>query len=176
MLPDPILAVHRFLRFAPAPLQAQWLALAVNHLLRGQLLSGRLDELAGKCFRLCVEDIPVALSFEVAGGGLRRSTRAPHVTIRGTLQDFVALARRREDPDTLFFQRRLAVEGETETGLHLKNLLDGWEYDLPAHLRAVLPGPLASVTLHGLSRLRPADSHRSSRPAAKAPGTWQLRP
>lgn len=166
MPPDPIAAVRHLLRRTPAPLQAQWLALAINQLLRGQLLAGRLDELAGKCFCLRVEDIPVALSFEVVGGGLRRSSRAPHVTIRGTLQDFVALARRREDPDTLFFQRRLAVEGETETGLHLKNLLDGWEYDLPEHLRAVLPGPLASLTLHALSRLRPAGSRRNSRPAA----------
>ncbi len=70
-----------------------------------------------------------------------------------------------------FFQRRLAVEGETETGLHLKNLLDGWEYDLPAHLRAVLPGPVASLTLHGLSRLRPAGNHHSSHPEAPPAGT-----
>ncbi len=176
MPPDTIAIAHQVLRRAPAPLQARLLALAINQLLRGQALAGRLDELAGKCFCLRVEDIPLALCFEVAGGGLRPSSGAPHVTIRGTLQDFVDLARRREDPDTLFFQRRLAVEGETETGLHLKNLLDGWEYDLPEHLRAVLPGPLAGLTLHALSRLRPAGSRRNSRPAAKAPGTWQLRP
>lgn len=175
-MPDPVILFQRLLRHAPATLHARVVTLAVNHLLRGQLLAERLDELAGKCFRLSIEDVPLALTFEVVDGGLRRSTRAPHVTIRGTLQDFVDLARRREDPDTLFFQRRLAVEGETETGLCLKNLLDGWEYDLPGHLRAVLPGPLAGVTLHGLSLLRRARSHRSSRPGAKAPGTWQLRP
>ncbi|MBX3526876.1 MAG: SCP2 sterol-binding domain-containing protein [Rhodoblastus sp.] len=173
---DPVSVMRRLLRHAPAPLQGRLLERAVNQLLRGQPLAARLDELAGKCFRLCVDDVPLALSFEVVAGGLRRTTRAPHVTIRGTLQDFVDLARRREDPDTLFFQRRLAVEGETETGLHLKNLLDGWEYDLPGHLRAVLPGPVAGLTLHGLSLLRRAGSRHSSRPAAKAPGTWQLRP
>lgn len=176
MLPDPMVVLHRALRVAPAPLQAQLLVLAINQLLRGQLLAGRLDELTGKCFCLHVEDVPLMLGFEVVDGGLRRSSRAPHVTIRGSLADFVALARRQEDPDTLFFQRRLAVEGETETGLHLKNLLDGWEYDLPGHLHAVLPGPLASLTLHGLSRLRPAGSRRNTRPAARAPGTWQLHP
>lgn len=175
-MPDPVPVVRRLLRRAPAALQARVLALAVNRLLRGQLLASRLDELAGKCFRLCVDDIPLALAFEVVDGGLRSSAGDPHVTIRGSLRDFVDLARRREDPDTLFFQRRLAVEGETETGLLLKNLLDGWEYDLPGHLRAVLPGPIADLTLHGLSLLRPANSRRSSRPAARAPGTWQLRP
>lgn len=175
-MPDPVPVVRRLLRHTPAALHARVLALAVNQLLRGQALAGRLDELSGKCFRLFVDDVPLALTFEVVEGGLRRTNRAPHVTIRGSLQGFVDLARRREDPDTLFFQRRLAVEGETETGLHLKNLLDGWEYDLPGHLHAVLPGPLAAFTLHGLSLLRPADSRRSTRPAARAPGTWQLRP
>ena len=173
---DPVSVARRVLRRAPAPLQARLLVLAGNQLLRGQPLAERLDELAGKRIRLCVDDVPLSLAFEIGSGGLRRTVRPAHVTIRGTLQDFVDLASRREDPDTLFFQRRLAVEGETETGLHLKNLLDGWEYDLPGHLRAVLPGPLAGGTLHGLSLLRRARSHRSSRPGAKAPGTWQLRP
>lgn len=159
------------LRLAPEFVHTGLVALAVNRLLRGQALAGRLGELSGKRFRLCIDDVPVALTFEIAVDGLRRSTLEPDVTLRGTLQDFIALARRREDPDTLFFQRRLAVEGETETGLHLKNLLDGWDYDVPAHLRAVLPRPLAHVTLaaaggvralHALSRLRRPGSRRSS--------------
>ncbi|MGD9598008.1 MAG: SCP2 domain-containing protein [Steroidobacteraceae bacterium] len=174
-MPDPMSVLPHLLRFAPAPLQAALLARAISQLLRGQMLAGQLGDLAGKTFCLQVDDVPLALTFEIVAGGLRPSTRAPHVTIRGTLRDFVDLARRREDPDTLFFQRRLAVEGETETGLHLKNLLDGWEYDLPAHLSAVLPAPLARLSLHGLSRLRPAGTRRSSRPAARAPGAWQWR-
>jgi predicted lipid carrier protein YhbT len=36
----------------------------------------------------------------------------------------VALALRREDPDTLFFSRRLVLEGDTELGLVVKNALD----------------------------------------------------
>jgi len=49
---------------------------------------------------------------------------APDVTISGNSGGFVLLASRREDPDTLFFQRRLVVEGDTELGLHVKNLID----------------------------------------------------
>ena len=60
------------------------------------------------------------------------------VRIRGCFDDFWALATRREDPDTLFFQRRLALEGDTDTGLALKNLLDSLEYDWRAHVAAVL--------------------------------------
>jgi predicted lipid carrier protein YhbT len=31
---------------------------------------------------------------------------------------------RQQDPDTLFFHRKLAIEGDTELGLVVKNLLD----------------------------------------------------
>ncbi|MCB1623516.1 MAG: SCP2 sterol-binding domain-containing protein [Pseudomonadales bacterium] len=159
------------LRLAPVTAQAQLLALAINQLLRGQVIAERLGELTGKRIALRVDDVPLAFTFELRAGGLRHSVQAPHVTIRGALVDFVDLARRRVDPDALFFQRRLGVEGETETGLHLKNLLDGWDYDLPAHVRAVLPGPLASLTVHALSRLHPAGNRRNSHPAARRPGT-----
>jgi len=172
---DPLAALRQLLRVMPSSATARLVAHTVNQLLRGQPLQQQLGDLAGKRIALCVDDIPLTHTFEIRAGALRYSTQTAHVTIRGSLQDFVALARHQEDPDTLFFQRRLAVEGETETGLHLKNLLDGWDFDLPAHLYAVLPRPIASFTLHGLSRLRPANSHRSNRPAARATGTRQLR-
>jgi len=37
------------------------------------------------------------------------------------------MATRRTDPDTPFFERRLAIEGDTETGLKLENLPDASE-------------------------------------------------
>ena len=163
-----------WLRLAPAKLHERLFALSLNHLLRGQALSLRLGELDGKRFRVCADDVPIALTFEVAAGGGPCSALPADVIFRARLCDFIALAQRREDPDTLFFQRRLSVEGETETGLHLKNLLDGWEYDVPAHVRSVLPAPLSHVAsgissaaraLHALSRARRPGSHRSSRPA-----------
>ncbi|SNB73692.1 SCP-2 sterol transfer family protein [Kingella negevensis] len=36
---------------------------------------------------------------------------------------------REEDPDTLFFNRKLQIEGDTELGLITKNLLDCVEWD-----------------------------------------------
>ena len=164
-MPDPSAALAVWLRMVPARLHEHLLAATLNHFLRGQALATRLDELRGKRFRLCVDDITIALTFEIVNGGLRRSTLPPDVTLRGALEDFVALARRREDPDTLFFQRRLVVEGETETGLHLKNLLDGWEYDAPGHVRAVLPTPVANRVLAFTRRAR---AFREASPAAPA--------
>lgn len=39
------------------------------------------------------------------------------------------IAARKEDPDTLFFQRRLRIEGDTELGLYVKNLMDSIDLD-----------------------------------------------
>ena len=35
---------------------------------------------------------------------------------------------REEDPDTLFFNRKLVIEGDTELGLVVKNLLDSVDW------------------------------------------------
>jgi predicted lipid carrier protein YhbT len=115
------------------------LAAALTHLLRGQALTGRLPELAGRHVSLLVGDLRRELRFRITPAGLASGWgTAWDVRIRGSYDDFWRLATRCEDPDTLFFQRRLTIEGDTETGLMLKNLLDGLEYDWRAHVHAVL--------------------------------------
>ena len=52
---------------------------------------------------------------------------AVDVTFTARAADLLLLATRRADPDMLFFDRRLVIEGDTETGLLLKNLLDAIE-------------------------------------------------
>lgn len=60
---------------------------------------------------------------------------APDVRFRGRLATFLKLASRQEDPDTLFFHRELVIEGDTELGLTIKNLLDAVEWpSWTAHL------------------------------------------
>ncbi len=187
---DPATTVQQLLRLMPESIPGHAFTRLVNHALRGQEISTPLADLAGKRVRLSMgsDSAGPGISFEITANGVRATHCEPHGTMRGSLRDFAALALRREDPDTLFFQRRLVVEGETETGLHLKNLLDGWEYDMPAHLRAVLPAPVAHVTaaaLHGVRVLRdsgrlPRPSNRgSNRPAARAraaDGAARVRP
>jgi predicted lipid carrier protein YhbT len=53
---------------------------------------------------------------------------APEVTIRACAWDYYLLARRIEDPDTLFFSRRLTIDGDTELGLLVKNALDAIDW------------------------------------------------
>jgi predicted lipid carrier protein YhbT len=137
------------LRLAPEPLLASLVAALATHLLRGQPVQERLAELAGKRVSLLMTDPACELRFCIGDRGLAsgwdsRAGRGWDVRIRGSFDDFWLMATRAEDPDTLFFNRRLAIEGDTETGLALKNLLDALEYDWRAHVTAVA-GPLAAL-------------------------------
>ena len=143
------------LRLLPASVHASALAQALSHLLRGQPLAARLRELDGKVVGIDIIDVPCRLSFLIRDERLHAAVGTPaDVDIRGSLNDFWLLASRREDPDTLFFQRRLCIEGETETGLHVKNLLDSLEYDWRAHFRDVFGEPLGSAVGRLVSSLR----------------------
>ena len=76
------------------------------------------------------------------------------VSIRGNGLDFILLATRRADPDTLFFQRRIRVEGDTGLGLGVKNTMDSMDWDdLPMPLRRLLQGVSRVLEkLHFLTR------------------------
>jgi predicted lipid carrier protein YhbT len=142
----------------PHRLPAVMFAAAFNQLMRGQRLAARLSELQGKRFRLRATDTPWSVDVTIDAGRLRatRGAAPAHVEIAGTLADLWRLATRREDPDTLFFHRRLSMQGETETALLVKNLLDALEFDWEAHARAVLPAPLAGAAVGVGRRVRAA--------------------
>ncbi len=99
---------------------------------------GDLDFLNGRYIAIDISDLKVQflLTFDKNTLLLVNTEREPEVTIRGELKEFIHLAARNEDPDTLFFQRRLSIEGDTELGLTVKNLIDSIDFDeLPRWLR-----------------------------------------
>jgi predicted lipid carrier protein YhbT len=85
--------------------------------------------LVGKKMRLRVTDAQWAFDFEWLSGRFSacQNKGAADLTISASAYDFLLLARRQEDPDTLFFSRRLSMEGDTELGLLVKNTLDAIE-------------------------------------------------
>jgi predicted lipid carrier protein YhbT len=84
-----------------------------------------LEPLRGKVLRLEIGGLRLGPQLTLAGDCLLPVPfgRAD-VTVRASLRDYLALAARREDPDTLFFARRLVIEGDTALGLAIKNALD----------------------------------------------------
>lgn len=96
--------------------------------------------LVGKRLRIDVRDARIGFDFEWKNGRFAAcpwsDRRSPDLVIAASAYDFLLLARRQEDPDTLFFSRRLTMEGDTELGLLLKNTLDAIElpvFDLGRH-------------------------------------------
>jgi predicted lipid carrier protein YhbT len=88
-----------------------------------------LAPLLGKRFAIRVLDAGLTMRFAYGSRGFRPifDSAAPDLTISARSRDFIALLAREEDPDTLFFSRRLLMEGDTDLGLLVKNTLDGIE-------------------------------------------------
>jgi O2-independent ubiquinone biosynthesis accessory factor UbiT len=89
-----------------------------------------LAPLAGKRVELRVRDAGLRLAFTLGPRGFRPAPAGgpADLAMTATARDFLALALREEDPDTLFFSRRLLMEGDTELGLLVKNTLDGVDW------------------------------------------------
>lgn len=117
------------------------------------LNANALPELAGRKIRLRVSDLGLTLLFRsVPDGFIPCNGNEADVTLTASSKDFLQLAMQREDPDTLFFARRLAMEGDTELGLLVKNTLDALD---PAALRIRLPAPGAVFQLLQATIRRP---------------------
>jgi len=93
------------------------------------ILKEYLVPLHGKQIAIRVKDLGLNLYFTVDADQFTptRFGKVPDLSISATAHDFYLLATRKEDPDTLFFSRRLMVEGDTELGLVAKNTLDAIE-------------------------------------------------
>lgn len=85
-----------------------------------------LQPLRGRIVRLELAGLGIGPQLTLGRLGLRPAFGKADVTVRASLPDYMAIALRREDPDTLFFSRRLVLEGDTELGLAIKNALDAF--------------------------------------------------
>jgi predicted lipid carrier protein YhbT len=128
-------------RLIPYSAQKQVLSVVLNQAFREPLHHGELDFLEGARIRIKVVDLCIDWLISVGIGKFIPIDREleDDVSISGESPDFILLATRQADPDTLFFQRRIRIEGDTELGLGVKNTMDSmdWE-DLPLPLRKLL--------------------------------------
>lgn len=122
-LPAP---VRRLLSLLPAAPGSRLFSSALNLALLRHLPDDVRAALHGKRLRLAAPDAGIAFDFAWNGNAFKPAAHgaAPDLVISASLHDFAQLAARKEDPDTLFFSRRLLMEGDTELGLMVKNTLD----------------------------------------------------
>lgn len=154
LLPQPVGALLSRLPAYPGSLL---FVSALNVALRPQLATDVTAMLVGKRLRLRVTDAQWAFDFEWRKDrfSATQNTGEADLTISASAHDFVLLARRLEDPDTLFFSRRLSMEGDTELGLLVKNTLDAIELPI-LNVESLKP---AQVLSRLKARFSPA--HRS---------------
>jgi predicted lipid carrier protein YhbT len=121
------------LALLPAGGYSAALALALNRVFASQLDQGELGFLEHRTLLIRVRDAGLRFGLTLSAQRLRAAGERSHpdVAIEGTAYDFLLLATRREDADTLFFNRRLRLSGDTELGLNLKNFLDAVEPEAP---------------------------------------------
>jgi predicted lipid carrier protein YhbT len=124
----------------PPRLNSAVLAQILNRVFKPELADGELDFLDHKVLRIGVDDARLTYRLTLRQGRLEaaRPGARDDLSIEGNTYEFLLLATRREDPDTLFFNRRLRLGGDTELGLYTKNFLDSIEIEDRA-------GPLLGV-------------------------------
>ncbi len=140
--------VMKFLARIPEPINRRMMEHFLNNALRHPLADGEFDFLNGHT--VAIEVLDLDWSITITSYGDRRlhllGSKKAETMIKATTKDFVELASGHADPDTLFFQRRLCIEGNVALGLETKNTLDGVDRDaLPVPFRAMLR--LAAVWL-----------------------------
>lgn len=146
VLPQP---VGKLLSLLPVYPGSLLFATALNLALKNSLPEDVKQSLQGKRLCIRVSDAQLTFHFQWNGGSFvaARNEGKPDLLIGASAQDFLLLAQRQEDPDTLFFSRRLIMEGDTELGLLVKNTIDAIELPVfdpgrfvPARVLARLSG------------------------------------
>ncbi|MFZ3071965.1 MAG: SCP2 sterol-binding domain-containing protein [Thermodesulfobacteriota bacterium] len=115
------------LRFTPLLIEAVFASVFISEIFdKHPRLKERLKELDGKVFEFSATDLNKRfyLTFE------NTETKVfpyfagkPDVIMRGEAKTLLYLLLGKEDPDTVFFSRRLEINGDTAAAILLKNIL-----------------------------------------------------
>jgi predicted lipid carrier protein YhbT len=124
-------------KLTPFALKRQVIEQVLAWQFRQALEDDELAFLEGRWLSIEVRDLGLKWFTSVQDNKLVVREDAPaDVSFSAQANDLLMIAARKQDPDTLFFQRRLVIEGDTELGLYVKNLMDAIELDaMPKPLR-----------------------------------------
>ena len=115
----------RLVNRLPRPGSAVFAA-GLNLVLRRDLPHDVYLQLIGRRVEIVVSDWGVRFRFGVSSERFTplAQSAAIDLSITASARDFALLASGDEDADTLYFDRRVVVEGDTELALLIKNTLD----------------------------------------------------
>ncbi|AUI86846.1 SCP2 domain-containing protein [Vibrio azureus] len=129
------------IQLLPLSVQRKALLDGLEMVFQEALEDGDFEFLKDKWLKVEVKDLNLAWYISYQNDKLIVADKLvqENVCFSGNLNDLVLIAGRKEDPDTLFFQRRLSIEGDTELGLEVKNLMDSVDLEqLPKSMQIAL--------------------------------------
>ncbi|WP_392562108.1 SCP2 domain-containing protein [Orbus sturtevantii] len=130
-------ALSRPLKIVPFSLKRKIIERLLQTQFERSLIDGDLDFLENRWLKIEVRDLQLVWFISNVNNKLIVSrSEIADASFSGNTNDLVLIATRRQDPDTLFFQRKLIVEGDTELGLCVKNLMDSIDLEsMPKFVR-----------------------------------------
>lgn len=131
------------LRILPEFVHSKVLVTALNKIFSEDLQEGELDFLQDKVIQITIDDAGIEYRITLKEEKIVSADKhqTADLLLKGTVYDYLLLASRQEDTDTMFFSRRLHMQGDTELGLYVKNFLDGLDmesHQIPRRLESVL--------------------------------------
>ena len=127
------------LSLVPFSFKAKAIVELLNIMMKEQMEDEELDFLEQRWVRIVVTDFNLHFEVSYENKWLVREPQQADVTFSADSRALIKVAAAKEDPDTLFFQRQLQIEGDTELGLEVKNLLLSIELDeMPKTMKSSL--------------------------------------
>jgi len=125
-------------RIMPSKLENYFVLHQVKRLSQPFMDDGEIDFLDGKVAEVEIRDIAAKWYFTKIGQELVMLDKVksetispePDVVFSASVDALVLMASQKVDPDTLFFNRKLRITGDTELGLEIKNLFDQFDLEL----------------------------------------------
>lgn len=136
-MPSKLLQVPKYalkpINLLPDGVQQDLISKLLSKVLSQALAEEELTFLKQHWLHIEVTDVPFQFYISVSEDNslLLQKTLKQEADVRfaGDTQSMLLLMSRSVDPDTLFFQRKLLVTGDTELGLEIKNFLDDMDLD-----------------------------------------------
>jgi len=125
-------------KIMPTKLENYFVLHQVKRLSQPFMDDGEIDFLNDKIVEVEINDLPAKWYFTKIGHQLvmldvaeaQTISPEPDVVFSATVDALVLMASQKVDPDTLFFNRKLKITGDTELGLEIKNLFDQFDLEL----------------------------------------------
>lgn len=130
--------------FVPQVINRKLIEAVLNRVLKEQITDGDFDYLTGKWLQVEIRD---AQLFTIIGFRNRQfvcrqvaqASSDADARLSVFTADAIDLVQQKIDPDTLFFQRKLTIGGDTELAHHVKNTLDTLDSDaIPKMIKTLL--------------------------------------